>query len=110
MGMFGLEGSEILFAECVGWAELALNESNNTGKCIFRGKFQEANAVNKNKRMYPYDVLATNVVRLEESMQARSLYGELDHPPTASSTLKKPPTLLLSYGGKVIHSWARAKC
>jgi len=81
--------SMVLYTECVGWAELALNESSSTGKCIFRGRFQEANAVNKNKRMYPYDVLAQNVVRLEEAMRGRSLYGELDHPADSIIHLKE---------------------
>lgn len=79
----------VLYAECCGWVELALNESNSTNKCIFRGKFQEANAINKNKRMYPYDVLAGNIVRLEESIKGRSLYGELDHPSDSIIHLKE---------------------
>src|SRR5689334_22630718 len=66
---------------------LVLNESTN-GKWIFRGKFQEANSVNKNKRMYPYDVLAGNVERLMEAMKGRSLYGECDHPQDSVIHLK----------------------
>ncbi len=46
----------------------------------FRGKFQEAEAVNKNKRMYPKDVLNENVKRLQEAILDRRLVGELDHP------------------------------
>lgn len=46
----------------------------------FRGKFQEANAVNKNKRSYPFEVLDINVKRLEESVRTGRLIGELDHP------------------------------
>jgi hypothetical protein len=46
----------------------------------FRGKFQEAEAVNKNKRMYPYDVLDESVHRLQECIRNRRLVGELDHP------------------------------
>jgi hypothetical protein len=45
----------------------------------FRGKFQEANAINKNKRMYPFDVLNGNVKSLEEALKY-GLCGELDHP------------------------------
>lgn len=46
----------------------------------FRGKFQEAEAVNKNKRMYPFDVLDENIERLQEALSDRRLIGELDHP------------------------------
>ena len=63
--------------------EFELNESETTtrrGLVVFRGKFQEAEAVNKNKRMYPYDVLDENVKRLNEALEDRRLVGELDHP------------------------------
>jgi hypothetical protein len=64
-----------------GPVEISLNESANpNGRVRFRGKFQEAEAVNKNKRMYPYDVLSENVKRLQESLEEGALQGELDHP------------------------------
>jgi hypothetical protein len=59
-----------------------LNESTDIGsKTVkFRGKFQEAEAINKNRRQYPFKVLDENVKRLHESMVAGGLCGELDHP------------------------------
>ena len=61
--------------------ELELSEATGSrGLVKFRGKFQEAEAVNKNKRMYPYDVLDENVGRLAEAVNERRLVGELDHP------------------------------
>lgn len=58
-----------------------LNEAvSDRGLTTFRGKFQEAEAVNKNKRMYPYVVLDENVKRLQEVVSGRGLVGELDHP------------------------------
>ena len=61
--------------------ELELCESSiKGGLAKFRGKFQEAGAINKNKRMYPFDVLSENVERLLESINGRRLVGELDHP------------------------------
>lgn len=63
--------------------EMILNESNDSvGKKLvkFRGKFQEADAINKNKRSYPYDVLNKNVQALIETIDEGGLVGELDHP------------------------------
>lgn len=67
---------------CVGSSfALELSESSMKGGLVkFRGKFQEAEAVNKNKRMYPFDVLNENVERLQECLRDRRLVGELDHP------------------------------
>lgn len=63
--------------------EMELNESTDAigAKVIkFKGKFQEADAVNKNKRSYPYTVLESNVKRLSETIGSGGLVGELDHP------------------------------
>lgn len=61
---------------------VSLNESSdpNIKNVKFRGKFQEAEAINKNKRIYPFEVLNTNVKRLEEAVSGGGLCGELDHP------------------------------
>ena len=73
----------MLFVDCCSNAgfNFELCETNgDTGNIKFRGKFQEAEAVNKNKRMYPYDVLNENMERLQEAIDDRRLVGELDHP------------------------------
>ena len=59
-----------------------INESNDHSNKIvkFRGKFQEADAVNKNKRSYPFKVLKENVENLMEMIKSGGLSGELDHP------------------------------
>lgn len=58
-----------------------LNEATDYSKPLkFRGKFQEAEAVNKNKRMYSYAVLNDNVMKLKETLDAGGLIGEMDHP------------------------------
>lgn len=59
---------------------MSLNEATDSGLSRFRGKFQEAEAVNKNKRIYPYAVLEDNVKKLKPIIEARGLVGELDHP------------------------------
>ena len=58
-----------------------LNESvTDRGLTKFRGKFQEAEAINKNKRIYPFAVLDENIKKLMPIVQNRGLIGELDHP------------------------------
>lgn len=58
-----------------------LNESTtHKGLLTFRGKFQEAESINKNKRRYPFDVLDENVQKLAPIIKSRGLVGELDHP------------------------------
>ena len=73
----------VLLVDCCsdsGFSSMDLMESANGGLLKFRGKFQEAEAVNKNKRIYPLDVLQENVRRLMDSVKGRRLIGELDHP------------------------------
>lgn len=74
---------EILFVDsCMNSGfTLDLNESvSDKGLTKFRGKFQEAEAINKNKRMYPFNVLSENIKKLQECVKNRGLIGELDHP------------------------------
>ena len=73
---------QMLLVDCFSnFLEFDLSEStSDRGLMKFRGKFQEAEAVNKNKRIYPYDVLEENVQRLQECLNERRLVGELDHP------------------------------
>lgn len=74
--------STLLIDCCVGSGVLLdINESaKESGLVTFRGKFQEAEAVNKNKRIYPHSVLDANVKNLQEAIKDRRLIGELDHP------------------------------
>lgn len=77
--------SDCLLVENVGFLfnECDLKESrSNGGKGLltFKGKFQEADTVNKNKRLYPFDILDGNVKKLSETIKTRGLIGELDHP------------------------------
>jgi hypothetical protein len=78
-----MDNKQVLFIDCCsnGAFELNLNESvTDRGLTRFRGKFQEAEAVNKNKRIYPFSVLDENVQKLKPIIEARGLIGELDHP------------------------------
>lgn len=70
-----------LFTDCCDGFSLSLNESvTDRGLTKFRGKFQEADAVNKNKRIYPFGILESNQKGLMPVIKARGLVGELDHP------------------------------
>lgn len=76
---------QMLLVDCCthsGFELELLEGSSSLSKSLvkFRGKFQEAEAINKNKRMYPYDVLDENLQRLQEAIADRRLIGELDHP------------------------------
>ncbi len=77
-----ITGSQVLFMENAGHtnAKGIVLESAGGNAIKFRGKFQEANSVNKNKRMYTYDILNKNLDRLIETVKQRGLTGELDHP------------------------------
>jgi hypothetical protein len=74
--------SYLIVDHCNGsYAELQLVESSDgSGRVRFRGKFQEADAENKNKRIYPFSVLDENVKKLGDVIGDRRLVGELDHP------------------------------
>jgi len=78
-----MDNNQVLFIDCCtnGGFHMNLNESvTDRGLTKFRGKFQEAEAVNKNKRIYPFSVLDENVKKLNPIIEARGLIGELDHP------------------------------
>jgi hypothetical protein len=83
-----------------------INESNiEKGLVKFRGKFQEAEAVNKNKRMYPFGVLDENVQKLTEVVKARGLVGELDHPTDSIIHFKEASHIItkLSWDGNILN-------
>ena len=75
--------SEKLFVDCCGGNGLCLNlnEAASAGGLVkFKGKFQEANAINANKRKYTREALEQNMAKLNEAIKHRGLVGELDHP------------------------------
>lgn len=89
-----------------GHFSLNLNESTTRtgGLTRFKGKFQEADAVNKNKRSYPFRVLDENVKKLIECVKARGLVGELDHPTDSIIHFEKASHVItkLWWEGKVL--------
>ncbi|MFW5871686.1 MAG: hypothetical protein ACOCUT_01130 [bacterium] len=79
-----MRDTKYLICDCVGSPELEIitNESSGgtNGFVKFKGKFQEANVENKNKRVYSYDLLERERGRLTPVLKERRLFGELDHP------------------------------
>lgn len=72
-----------LICDCVGSGQIEiLTEASSNGSNFtkFRGKFQEADAKNKNNRMYGRSILEREVNRLQSIINERKLIGELDHP------------------------------
>ena len=53
----------------------------------FRGVFQRADAKNQNGRVYPYKVLDKAIQEASDSLMARNMMGELDHPSDQSPTI-----------------------
>lgn len=74
--------NEYLLIDCCNNSSinLCLNESATKGLVKFRGVFQSAGETNKNNRRYDFGVLDENVNKLAETIKARGLIGELDHP------------------------------
>jgi hypothetical protein len=63
--------------------EMNLHESTDSlgNKVVrFKGLLQCAEQVNKNKRMYKFNVLDENVKRIQETIDQGGLIGEMDHP------------------------------
>lgn len=79
-----MSNKKYLICDCAGNTSLEIltNESHGStcGPLKFRGKFQEAGVVNKNKRIYEYGILENERVRLQDVIKDRRLFGELDHP------------------------------
>lgn len=54
-----------------------------------RGVFSKCGVPNKNKRVYPMDVLKPVVESLQEDIENGAFVGELDHPPTPKVNMDK---------------------
>lgn len=54
---------------------------------ILSGILQKANTLNRNGRVYPYEILKREVEKYMEQVEANSATGELDHPDSAVVSL-----------------------
>lgn len=100
-----------LICDCVGSANVeVLTESTKRGdELLIRGKFQEADAENKNKRVYPMSVLKPQVEALQEAIKNNGLLGELDHPTDSIIHFENASHLVtrLEWKGHELHGEAR---
>ena len=56
-------------------------ESENIGKNFFiRGIISKAGVVNKNKRIYPMNVMEEAIGKIQEAVSSGGFVGQLDHP------------------------------
>lgn len=111
------------------YTKLSIVESKSKdGKIVLRGEFGWADKATENKRRYPGKLLMREFKRLNEAMVGRRMYGELDHPMDARTSLHRvshivtnlqltpdgivvgEAEILPTPAGKVLEALVRAGC
>jgi len=66
---------------------------------------QKANTLNRNGRLYPFDILKREVNKYQELVTERSAMGELDHPDSAVISLANVSHIIIemSWKGETLH-------
>lgn len=66
---------------------------------------QKANTLNRNGRVYPFDILKREVNKYQELVSDRTAMGELDHPDSAVISLSNVSHIVteMSWKGEVLH-------
>lgn len=84
--------SKILLVEYMGLVThlTPINESKNPNNLVkLRGKIQEANVINGNRRKYPKNILEREITKYNENLvKTRTAMSELDHPDSSIVELK----------------------
>jgi len=70
-------------------AKLTLTEDKKTGRWFARGPFGYCGQKTANNRRYSKAIMESNFQRLEEGIGRRRVFGELDHPSTGKTSLKR---------------------
>ncbi len=76
-----------------------LKEESENGKKKYKikGKYLQSEVLNKNKRKYPRPIVEREVAKLnKEKINENRAYGELDHPPTPTVSVKNASHLIRS--------------
>jgi hypothetical protein len=66
-----------------------VEDTEKTGKVFVRGEFGRADLATENKRVYPKKLWEREFTRLEQSLNARQMFGELDHPTDGRTSLNR---------------------
>lgn len=83
--------------------EKLIKEAEERGKpLIMTGILQKADTVNRNGRIYPYDILKREVDKYMELVESNTAGGELDHPDSAVVSLA-------NVSHRVIDMWWQGK-
>lgn len=83
------EGKELL--EDTFLCEFVLEESTEGGgkKPKLKGRFGLVDEATANKRLYPRKVMSREIQRLQEGINGKTVYGELDHPGDGKTKLQR---------------------
>ncbi|MEJ2293677.1 MAG: hypothetical protein P8Y23_02805, partial [Candidatus Lokiarchaeota archaeon] len=68
---------------------LSLVESAYGNKTIARGEFGRCGIPTQNGRIYPEKLMQREIDRLQEDLSHRRILGELDHPSSGRTSLKR---------------------
>lgn len=81
---------EISASSCVMTVVTESKSGAKEGKVVrLRGKFAEADTPTKNKRVYGRKLWESNITRLKDSMAAKRVKGEVDHPHDGKTRLSR---------------------
>lgn len=69
--------------------EIIKEDVNGKKKYLIRGSFSKAGVVNKNKRLYPRNVMAESLKECAEMMSQNRMVGELEHPASPKINLER---------------------
>jgi|GEM_PF-3849390 len=72
----------------------SLTEDSVSGKLVARGQFGFADRPTENRRVYPTAIMEREIRRLAESIAARKVFGECDHPADGKTKLTRVSHLI----------------
>jgi hypothetical protein len=87
--------------------KLVLNESEGE-KAIARGEFMRCDVMTENNRIYPSKVIQREIMRLQEDIKNRRVFGELDHPEDGKTRLSRVSHIItdLRMEGNIVYGTA----
>lgn len=85
--------------------EMILEAEKKNGIITLVGILQKADTLNRNGRVYPYEILKREATKYMEQVENRTAYGELDHPDSAVISLDNTSHMVVDmwWEGKVLY-------